>query len=85
MAHRTLAVAFSIMVTGTTVAAASPGPIPPTAPPGNAATRYCMRVETATGTLLLERVKCLTRDEWDFQGVNVDKDWPKEGVRVIEG
>ena len=84
MAPRILAVAFSIIVTGTSVAASSPAPVPAVAPPGNAETRYCMRVEPVTGTLL-ERVKCLTRDQWDFQGVNLDKDWPKEGVRVING
>ena len=84
MAHRNLAVVFSVIVAGTSVAATSRAPVPAVAPAGNADTRYCMRVEPVTGTLL-ERVKCLTRDEWDFQGVNVDKDWPKEGVRVIDG
>ena len=53
------------------------------APPGTPTTRYCMRIEAVTGTRL-ETVKCWTRDEWAEQGVDVDKDWPKEGVRVLE-
>jgi len=52
------------------------------APPGTPTTRYCMRIEAVTGTRL-ETVKCWTRDEWPEQGVDVDKDWPKEGVAVI--
>ena len=52
------------------------------APPGTPTTRYCMRIEAVTGTRL-ETVKCWTREEWAEQGVDVDKDWPKEGVAVI--
>jgi len=52
------------------------------APPGTPTTRYCMRIEAVTGTRL-ETVKCWTRDEWAEQGVDVDKDWPREGVAVI--
>lgn len=51
----------------------------PAAPPG---ARYCMRVEAPTGTRL-ESVLCWTRDEWAAEGVDVDQDWPKEGVRVL--
>jgi len=82
MAHKNLVI-FSFAVATASIAAAS-APVPASAPPGNANTRYCMKVEPVTGTLL-ERIVCLTREEWDFQGVNLDKDWPKEGVRVIEG
>jgi hypothetical protein len=41
-----------------------------------------MRVEASTGTLI-ESVICWTRAEWAEQGVDVDKDWDKEGVAVI--
>jgi uncharacterized protein YjhX (UPF0386 family) len=41
-----------------------------------------MRIEAVTGTRL-ETVKCWTREEWADQGVDVDVDWPKEGVAVI--
>lgn len=54
-----------------------------TAPAGTAATRYCMRVEYATGTRL-EKIKCWTREKWASQGVDVDRDWPEEGVRTID-
>jgi hypothetical protein len=80
MAHSKLLLAFSL------IAAATPGwaareDRPPTAPPGTAETRYCMWMAATTGTLV-EHVKCWTRDRWARQGVDVDKDWPKEGVRV---
>ena len=51
------------------------------APSGSADTRYCMKIET-TGNVV-QRVKCWTRDQWAEQGVDVDRDWPKEGVRTI--
>ena len=31
----------------------------------------------------LERTECWTRAQWADQGVDVDHDWPKEGVRTI--
>jgi hypothetical protein len=52
----------------------------PAAPGGTADTRYCMRI-VATGTLL-EPVKCWTREEWAAQGVDVDRDWARNGVRT---
>ncbi|HEX6740625.1 MAG TPA: hypothetical protein VF079_02370 [Sphingomicrobium sp.] len=59
-------------------------PVPPTAPVGTETTRYCMRVEPHTGSRI-ETIECWTREEWALGEVDVDKDWPKEGVRVIEG
>ena len=53
-----------------------------TAPAGTADTRYCMRVDAFTGSRI-ERVKCWTREQWAEQGVDVDRDWPREGVRTI--
>jgi hypothetical protein len=41
-----------------------------------------MHIEAITGSRL-EEVKCWTRQEWAEQGVDVDKDWPREGVRTI--
>ena len=52
------------------------------APAGTAETRYCMRIEALTGTLI-ELVKCWTREQWAEQGVDVDREWPKEGIRTI--
>jgi len=58
-------------------------PIPAeAAPPGGPDTRYCMRIEPVTGSRV-EQIECWTRAEWAEQGVNVDEDWAREGVRVI--
>jgi hypothetical protein len=53
------------------------------APAGDADTRYCMRIEALTGSRL-EQVHCWTRAEWTRQGVDVDRDWPEEGIRTID-
>ncbi len=55
----------------------------PGAPSGSATTRYCMKVEAVTGTRH-ERVECWTRARWSEQGVDVDRDWAREGVRTID-
>ena len=54
------------------------------APAGTPDTRYCMRVEPQTGSRI-ESVECWTREEWAEGGVDVDHDWAKEGVRVLNG
>lgn len=69
------------------IAAAAPLPAAaqdrsPTAPAGTSETRYCMKLEAFTGSRI-ERVKCWTREQWADQGVDVDRDWPEEGVRTI--
>ena len=51
----------------------------PAAPPG---ALYCMKVEAPTGSRV-EPVMCWTREEWAWEGVDVDHDWAKEGVAVI--
>jgi len=56
--------------------------VPAVAPAGTAQTKYCMHIEAITGSRL-EELKCWTRQEWAEQGVDVDQDWPKEGVRTI--
>lgn len=53
------------------------------APEGSATTRYCMRVEAITGSRI-EQVVCWTRAQWTEQGVDVDRDWAREGVRTID-
>ena len=76
MAYTRSIVTFGLLITAPSLAAAQGS-----APPGNADTRYCMRIEL-TGNLV-EPLRCWTRDQWADQGVDVDKEWPKEGVRVI--
>jgi uncharacterized protein YjhX (UPF0386 family) len=41
-----------------------------------------MRIEAVTGSRI-EEVRCWTRAEWAENGVDVDKDWAEEGVRVL--
>jgi len=83
MAHTKMALALSIIATSSPVSAARQDPTAtPAAPSGTPDTRYCMRIEAITGSRL-EQVKCWTRDEWAQRGVDVDSDWPREGVRTI--
>jgi hypothetical protein len=73
------------MIVATPIAATQPEEMPvagaPAAGPG---ARYCMKVDPLTGSNI-ETIKCWTREKWAEQGVDVDKEWAKEGVRVIEG
>jgi hypothetical protein len=82
MAHKALIAALSIVAVASPLSAASQeGPGTP-APPGGPNTEYCMWVEPITGSRL-ETVQCWTREEWAEGGVDVDVDWPKYGVAVV--
>ena len=52
------------------------------APTGTRATRYCLRVDPVTGSNV-ETVQCWTREQWAEQGVDVDREWAKNGVRTM--
>lgn len=83
MVHRKLALALVLIAAVMPVSAASADEgRSASAPAGTTETRYCMRVEAFTGSHI-ERVKCWTREKWTRQGVDVDRDWAKEGVRTI--
>ncbi len=82
MANKALVAALGLVMS--TSAAASTQPAPPAAPPGDAHTIYCMRVEPQTGSRI-ETVECWTREEWALGDVDVDKDWAENGVRVLNG
>ena len=58
-----------------------PGPVA-MAPAGSPTTEYCLRVGPVTGRLV-ETVECWTREMWAEQGVDVDKEWARDGVRVV--
>jgi hypothetical protein len=78
MAHTILAL---------TMAAAAALPLPinpgaPAAPPGGPETRYCLRVDPIIGSRI-ETIECRTREDWADLGVNVDREWADNGVRVI--
>ena len=79
MAHANSIAALALAAAAAPLAAA---PGEQQAPAGTADTRYCMKVEAVTGTRL-ERTECWTRAQWAEQGVDVERDWPKEGVRTI--
>ena len=81
MAYKALVLALSAIATSAAATQTSE-PRPTTAPPGTAQTRYCMRIEAITGSRI-ETVRCWTRAEWAEQDVDVDQEWPKEGVRVL--
>jgi hypothetical protein len=82
MAHRELVFALGMIVAASPVSAANREPTPTTAAPaGSAETRYCLHVAPVTGSLI-ETVQCWTRNEWVEEGVDVDKVWAKDGVRI---
>jgi len=82
MAHKELAVALSLIVAISPVSAANPEPTPtigaPTAP---ADAEYCLRIEPYTGSNI-ETIQCNTREEWAYLGLDVDKEWAKNGVDI---
>lgn len=83
MSHWKLAVAFSLFGVSPALAQPPEGDAMAGAPAAGPAARYCLRVEAVTGTLT-EQVRCWTRRQWEEQGVDVDKEWAREGVKVIE-
>lgn len=80
MAHRKHGLALGLIAAAFPISASEIRPM--RAPTGNAETRYCMRVEAMTGSRI-EAVRCWTRAQWAEQGVDIDRDWPAEGVRTI--
>jgi hypothetical protein len=83
MARKTLLAAIGTIIATSPVAAAQPEQDHWTgAPQASENARYCLKIEAITGSRL-EEVICWTRQEWAAQDVDVDKEWAKEGVRVI--
>jgi hypothetical protein len=81
MALRTLLAA--LMIVGSPVIATSTQTTSTAgAPPGSPQTLYCMHVDPITGSLV-QTIQCWTREEWAEQGVDVDKEWTKNGVKVV--
>jgi hypothetical protein len=80
-----LAAALGLIVVAASPVLALPAPHDPGsgAPAAGPHARYCLKVEPFTGSRI-ESVRCWTREEWTELGVDIDKDWAKEGVRVIE-
>jgi len=83
MARKALLAALGLIAAASPLAASNPQGTPAQgSPAGTAETLYCMRIEAITGSRI-EKLKCWTREEWADQGVDLDKEWAKEGVRVI--
>lgn len=84
MGHKGLVVALSLVAAASQAPAAQPEPTPgPGAPVASADARYCLRIEAITGSRI-ETVRCETREGWVELGVDLDKEWAEEGVRVID-
>ena len=82
MTHKIAIVAFSLILANAPLSAANPELTSArSAPMESADAKYCLRVEPVTGSLV-ETVRCWTRAEWAEQGVDLDKEWAKEGVAV---
>ena len=83
MAYGKLAVAMGMIALASPVAATQSEPTTeagaPAAPPE---ARYCLHVEPITGSRI-ETIRCETREGWAELEINVDKEWAKEGVKVI--
>ena len=83
MALKELILDLGTIVAASAASASQSEPAPSAgAPAAGPDARYCMRIEAITGSRL-EELKCWTRAEWAEQGVDVDKEWAKEGVSVI--
>ena len=83
MTQKTLVLIASSIIVASPISAAGADPAPPEAAPADSpGARYCMHVGPVTGSLA-ETIQCWTRDEWAEQGVDLDREWPKEGVAVI--
>jgi hypothetical protein len=82
MAHTGLIFALGMFAVASPALAANAQPTPMAeAPAGTPQTRYCMRVDPVTGSLV-QTIQCWTREEWAEQGVDVQKEWAKNGVSV---
>jgi hypothetical protein len=82
MAPKHLLLALMVIVTSPVLASRlEPAPAGG-APAGGPQTLYCMHVDPVTGSLV-QTVQCWTREEWADQGVDVDKEWARNGVKVI--
>lgn len=82
MAFRNVVFTLSLVAGAASGASASADITTGPSPSDSAFTRYCMRVGAITGSRV-ETIECWTRAEWAEQGVDLDKDWPKEGVSII--
>ena len=86
MAYKQFLVALSMLAAASPLSAGQPDPAPGAgasgAPDAPAGAKYCLWVEPVTGSRI-ESIRCETREGWAWLEIDVDKEWAKEGVRVI--
>lgn len=83
MALKLMVLAFG-MVVASPLSATTPGDRPESeAPVASADGTYCLHVENVTGSRI-ETIQCWTREEWAAQEVDLDAEWPKEGVVLTQ-
>ena len=83
MACKTLILALSIVAAASPVAAGETDAPREGAPEASADSKYCLRMEPITGTRI-GGIRCETREEWARLELDIDEEWPREGVRIIE-
>lgn len=81
MALKALIIALGAVASVASAANLQPAP-DQGAPGGSDSTRYCLRVDPATGSRM-ETVQCRTRWEWTQLQVDVDSEWADNGVRTL--
>jgi hypothetical protein len=81
MRLKTIVLAIALTASPGLSAAQAPQ-APAGAPPGGPQTRYCLHVGPVTGSLV-QTVQCWTREQWAQEGVDIDREWAREGVGVI--
>ena len=83
MAYKQFLVALSMLAAASPLSAGQPDSVPEArAPDAPAGAKYCLWVEPVTGSRI-ESIRCETREGWAWLEIDVDKEWAKEGVRVI--
>jgi hypothetical protein len=83
MAHKHLIAALGLLVAASPLSASVRDNPAGDTPVESANGKFCLKVEPNTGSKV-ENIVCMTREEWDAQGVDLDREWAKEGV-VLTG
>jgi hypothetical protein len=83
MAHKHLVAALALLAGASPLSASVHGNPAGDTPTASANGKFCLRVEAVTGSKI-ETVQCMTREEWVGQGVDLDREWAREGV-VLDG
>ena len=83
MVHKHCLAVIGLLLAASPVGATGRENPPSDTPTASANGKYCLRVEAVTGSKV-EKIECMTREEWVAQGVDLDREWAREGV-VLDG